>query len=238
VLDSRDVPAGIAAYADWAAAAAAGLPCAQAVTAPLTAGPRVIGFVTLHFGLYASRAHNWAPLTEFVDCLGGALFVARAFAIHRDAGGPGPAPRLQQPRTAAVAAGVAPPGSRASEDESPYPASEADAAALAELDAAAPGDAAALRAWSLDAWSLSDEELQRLLLAMLNSAGLLRRFSISPTAAAAFVADVAAHMNDNPFHCFRCVLHLSRLQKKTVIISQCMSSSAISVACAQIWWWC
>jgi hypothetical protein len=227
VLDSRDVRAGIMAFADWAAAAAAGLPSAQAVTAPLTAGPRVVGFVTVHFGLYAARAHNWAPLTEFCDALGGALFVGRAFAINAAPQGPQGVlpPGAGGARHSAGAggggggshAGGAPRaalGAAGGDDDAPYPATEEDAAALAALDASAASDAPLLRAWSLDAWTLSEEELQRLLLATLHSAGLLRRFRISPTAAAAFIADVASHMNDNPFHSFQhvaVVAHISAL---------------------------
>jgi hypothetical protein len=213
VLDSRDVHAGIMAFADWAAAAAAGLPSAQAVTAPLTAGPRVIGFATVHFGLYAARAHNWAPLTEFTDALGGALFVARAFAINAGPGGGGGGGAHGHGHAGSYAgrAGGASAGARArhsgasasasaacDEDDAPYPATEEDAAALAALDASAGADAPILRAWSLDAWSLDAAELQRLLLATLHAAGLLRRFRLSPTAAAGFIADVALHMNDNP----------------------------------------
>jgi hypothetical protein len=57
--------------------------------------------------------------------------------------------------------------------------------------------------WSLDAWTLSDAEVQSLCCAMLHSMGLLRRFSIQPTQLAALVSDVAARYNANPFHSFR-----------------------------------
>jgi hypothetical protein len=191
VLDSRDTPGGMSTHADWLAAAAAGLPTAQAVTAPLTAGPRIIGFVTLHFGLYDSRAHNWAPLTEFLDAVGGALFVARAFAINRDGAAPVP-PRA---RPATVRASSANSLDAAVEEPAAYPATAADAAALQALDEAAAADAEVLRDWSLDAWTLSDEEVQRLLMATMHAMGLLRRFKLAPAALASFIASVAAHMN-------------------------------------------
>jgi hypothetical protein len=207
VLDSRDAARGGGTHSDWAAAAAAGVPTAQAVTAPLTAGPRVVGFVTLHFGLYSStaRAHNWAPLTEFLDAVGGALFVARAFAIDRDPGGGAPVapPRLRAAPRAAAAAAAAPGAAAAAPEEARYPATAADADALAALDASADADATLLRDWGTDAWGLSDEEVQRLLLATLHSLGLLRAFRLAPAAAAGFIAAVAAHMNDCPFHCLR-----------------------------------
>ncbi len=57
--------------------------------------------------------------------------------------------------------------------------------------------------WSLDAWALSDAEVQSLCCAMLHSMGLLRRFSVQPTHLAALVSDVAARYNANPFHSFR-----------------------------------
>ena len=191
VLDSRDTPGGMSTHADWLAAAAAGLPTAQAVTAPLTAGPRVVGFVSLHFGLYDSRAHNWAPLTEFLDAVGGALFVARAFAINRDGAAPAP-PRL---RPAVVRASSTNSLDSAADEPGMYPATAADAAALQALDESAAADAELLRDWSLDAWTLSDEEVQRLLMATMHAMGLLRRFKLAPAALASFIASVAAHMN-------------------------------------------
>ena len=192
VLDSRDTPGGLSTHADWLAAAAAGLPTAQAVTAPLTAGPRLVGFVTLHFGLYDSYAHNWAPLTEFLDAVGGALFVARAFAINRDGAAPAP-PRLAH--AALRAASASSMDAATADGPGPYPATAADGAALQALDDAAAADAELLRDWSLDAWALSDEEVQRLLMAMMHAMGLLRRFKLAPAALASFIASVAAHMN-------------------------------------------
>jgi hypothetical protein len=82
--------------------------------------------------------------------------------------------------------------------------SAADIDAFAVLDATSAADVELMRSWtSADPDLLDDGELRRLLTAMLHSFGLLRRFRISPTAMAGFVADVASHMNDNPFHHFR-----------------------------------
>jgi hypothetical protein len=210
--DSRDVPGGVGAHADWAAAAAAGLPTAQAVTSLLTAGPLVVGFAQLHFSLY-SRAPSLAPLRELCDTLGGALFVRRAFAVNRDAAfgaGGGAATR----RRAGWAPGAAS-GTAASETSSSDagggsaifplpPLSDEDAAAFAALDAALLEDLPLLRNWAgLDPDALDEGALRRLLSSMLHSHGLLRRFRIAPSALAGFIADVAAHMNENPFHHFR-----------------------------------
>lgn len=101
---------GVAQYADWAAAAAAGLATARAVTVPLLAGPRVVGFIQLHFSLFeaakllppgqvahpstagsaSSGTHparqlrsagaGWDHLLSVAEALGSALFVGRAFA--------------------------------------------------------------------------------------------------------------------------------------------------------------
>jgi hypothetical protein len=85
-----------------------------------------------------------------------------------------------------------------------YPASDADAAALAALDASAAADRAALDSWALDAGEVSDAELQTLCASMFHARGLLGTFCISPTALAAFIADVAAGYNDaNAFHNWR-----------------------------------
>jgi hypothetical protein len=213
--DSRDVAGGVGAHADWAAAAAAGLPTAQAVTSLLTAGPLVVGFAQLHFGLY-SRAPTLAPLRELCDTLGGALFVRRAFAVNRDAfgaaagGGAAPRRRAGWPSGAASATGVA-----ASETSSSDaggagavfplpPLSDEDAAAFAALDAALVEDLPLLRNWSgLDPDALDEGALRRLLSSMLHAHGLLRRFRIAPSALAGFVADVASRMHSNAFHHFR-----------------------------------
>ena len=210
LVNSREQQAGVSAFVDWAAAAAGGLPSAQAVTAPLTAGPRVVGFVTLHFSVYAARtdAGAWAQLSELADVLGGALFVGRAFAINRD----GPSPGALQPHAAApTRSPLASHGSRAQlslrssfdGDGSWPPPGSPDAAALAALDATAGADAAALKTWALDFWTLEEGEVERLCVAMLHGLGLLRSLRVSPVAMAEFMGAVATHMNDAPFHCFR-----------------------------------
>ena len=80
----------------------------------------------------------------------------------------------------------------------PYPASEADAKALAELDERAAADKQVLLSWALDAWTLEDAEVSRLFSSMLHALNLLRRFRISPTAFEAFMSDVACRYNSNP----------------------------------------
>jgi hypothetical protein len=190
LLDSRELAGGVDACSDWAAACAAGLPTARAVTVPLTAGPVIIGFAQLHFGLYADAAVNVPALLSLCDITGGAIFVRRAFALQGD-GGSG--------RAGAGAAAVSPCAAvfecAARSGSDAYPASAEDAGALEVLDACASADRHLLRSWSLDAWALPDDELQRLLVAQFHSLGLLRRFRISPTAFAGFVADVAEHYN-------------------------------------------
>jgi len=157
--------------------------------------------------------------------------VARAFAINRDGAAPA-APRLRPAvRTASS------PTLSAVEDEGRYPATAADAAALQALDEAAEADAELLRDWSLDAWTLSDDEVQRLLMATLHSMGLLRRFKLAPAALASFIASVAAHMNgasrlprgrafffashallaDNAFHNFRHVFMVTHASALLVV---------------------
>jgi hypothetical protein len=209
MLNSREQPAGVSAFADWAAAAAAGLPSAQAVTAPLTAGPRVVGFVTLHFSVYAARtdASAWGQLSEFANVLGGALFVGRAFALNRDAPA-GTAGAAAQHTAAPARALLASHGSRAQlssmrtsvdADGAWPPPGSPDAAALAALDATAAADAAALKTWALDAWTLEEGEVERLCTAMFHGLGLLRALRVSPVALAQFIGAVATHMNDSPF---------------------------------------
>jgi hypothetical protein len=257
LLDSREMPGGVEACPDWAAACAAGLPSSRAFTAPLTAGPVVVGFVQCHFGLYAAADVNVQALREVCDIAGGAIFVRRAFATADGAGGrvpsgaaggaQAPTPRMDGRASdnggpaAGAAGGVVIGSSRRSisvmdsrasfggmmmrdagaADAPPpkYPANDADAEALRTLDARLAADKAVLQRWSLDAATLNDEELQHLVVAMFHSLGLLRKFHISPTACAAFTADVKAHMTENPFHNFRhvfqarccrtCGLHLA-----------------------------
>lgn len=57
--------------------------------------------------------------------------------------------------------------------------------------------------WELDAWELGEQELRDMLMAMLHSLGLLRRFTISPAALENFLGEVAHHYNECPFHNFR-----------------------------------
>ena len=201
VLDSREYDSGLAECADWASAAAGGLEASRALTVPLTAGPVVVGFATVYLSLFhaddGSAGALHAVLREAAGVLGGALFVRRAFAINRD-GDVRPAP----------AAGMRRRGSKldlssAADDGAPtYPSSDADVAALALLDARRAADCALLDSWSLDATALPEDELPRLLAAMLHSLGLFRRFQLSPTAFADFVADTATHYSANPFHHF------------------------------------
>ena len=129
---------------------------------------------------------------ELCDAVGGAIFVRRAFAINRDAFASGM-------RAAGVPTTPAALEPHQLQPNAPYPASDGDAKALAELDERAAADKATLHNWALDSWELEDAEVQRLCVAMLHSHGLLRRFRISPSALASFVADVATHYNDNPF---------------------------------------
>ena len=191
--DSREVLGGIGAHLDWNAAASGGLPTSQAVTALLTAGPMLVGFVQLHFGLYSS-GNELSPLRELCDAIGGAIFVRRAFAVNRD---------HQRGGSRSLKGSASHPNSVDELKESNQ-LSEADAAAFAVLDATSAADIELMRSWtSADPDLLDDGELRRLLTAMLHSYGLLRRFRISPTAMAGFVADIASHMNENPFHHFR-----------------------------------
>jgi hypothetical protein len=222
LLDSRHMPGGVRACDDWAAACDAGLPASRAVAAPLTAGLIVVGFVQLHFGLFfADDASVSAVTREVCDLVGGAIFVRRAFAVNRDGavvgggggGGraplraPSPPPRRASRRDSLGERSATPRAARFSsvmqqqqpdDGAPPYPASEADAAALDALDATKAADRATLLSWSLDPWALPDEEVQRLLLAMPHALGLLRAFSISPLAYAHFVAECAGHYNANP----------------------------------------
>jgi hypothetical protein len=223
LLDSGACEGGLSACSDWADAARRGLASRRALTLPLAAGPVTVGFLTLHLGVFASDAdaHSppaqeaWrAPLAELCDAVAAAVFVRRALAVGRDtfsagllaAGVPSasadagaPAWRATSPRRAA---GSPTDGRVSAGGAGGTPAEQA--AALAALDASAAADAATLSSWSLDPWALPDAEVQRLLLAMLHEQGLLRSFSISPLAAAAFIADVAAHYDDgNAFHTFR-----------------------------------
>jgi hypothetical protein len=218
VIDSRELAGGIMHCSDWSAAVSAGLHSVQAITAPLNAGSMVVGFVQLHFSVYAASERaptstELAILRELADVVGGAVFVRRALAIGRDAFNTGM--RAAGVPTRKPSSEVAPLCRTESGDgEAAYPANEEDAVALAALDARAAQDKAALLDWHLDAWMLPDGEVLHLITAMLHSHGLLRRFRISPAACAAFAAGVQARMHDVPFHNFRhafMVMHTSWL---------------------------
>jgi hypothetical protein len=194
LLDSHELAGGVAACADWAAAAAAGLSSSRCITAPLTAGSAVVGFATLAIGVYAAPNVHLAALRELCDLAGAAIFVRRAFALMNRDGGRAPQQRPSASATVMQHRKSFGLGGDALEPEA-YPASEADATALEALDANAAEDKELLLRWSLDAWALPDDEVQRLLVASFHALGLLRAFRISPTAFAAFVADVAEHYN-------------------------------------------
>jgi hypothetical protein len=216
VIDSRDLDGGILHCADWAAAVARGLHSVQAITGPLNAGSMVVGFVQLHFSVYAASGRapintELAILRELADVVGGAIFVRRALAIGRDAFNSGM--RAAGVPTRKASNEVALP-SRTEGGDVTYPANEEDAALLAALNARAAQDKATLLDWQLDPWLLSDGEVLRLITAMLHTHGLLRRFRISPSACAAFVAGVQARMHDVPFHNMRhvwSVMHVAWL---------------------------
>jgi hypothetical protein len=211
LLDSTELPGGLAACDDWQAAITGGLPTARALTAQLNAGPVVVGFVQLHFPAAArgARPPSRAALRELCDAVGGAIFVRRAFAVGGGGGGGGVGVGAGQ--GVGSSSGKPHIGTLRGTNNSlrvlhlshssttlDTAISDADAAALAALDATSAGDAALLRSWTLDAWSLPDEEVQRLLVSMLHGLDLLRRFRIPPAAAHAFAADIASHMNANP----------------------------------------
>jgi hypothetical protein len=130
--------------------------------------------------------------------------VRRAFAVNRDAFGAAAGANMRGNSARRLGwAGSSDAGSSETSGGA-FPVTEADADALAALDAAAADDAAALRNWAgLEPDALDEGELRRLFSAMLHSFGLLRRFRIAPASLAGFVADVADHMHDNPFHHFR-----------------------------------
>jgi len=197
LVDSAAMSGGVAACADWAAARAAGLQTAQALTAPLNASHVIVGFVQIHFGIFSGHANvDLAALREVADIVGGALFVRRSLAINRDEAAPRKTPSGSLAVEDAALPALTP---RPSEDA-------ADAVALSALSARAASDAVTLRSWGLDAWTLPDAELQRLIAAMVHQLGLFGRFRIAPAAFAAFVADVAASYNANPFRALpRCV---------------------------------
>jgi hypothetical protein len=231
---------GVGACPDWAAASQAGLVCGRALTAQLGAGPVVVGFVQLHLPP-GRAAFSRAALRELCDAVGGALFVRRAFAVGSGLAERRASERLPQqtsgggytqPASAdgsadhaaasagAAAAGLAPKIQHTVSGRLMACRDTGDEEALAALDATLAGDAALLRSWSLDAWALPDDEIQRLMVSMLHAAGLLRRFRIPAAAAHAFAAGVAAAMPEsNSFHNVRHVFCVAQTAFRFLIES-------------------
>ena len=202
-IDSRLLPGGLSACTDWADARGGGLNSEHAVTLKLSAGLVTVGFMTLHFGVQPGDTDDAAVaamLLELSEAISGAVFVRRAFAINRAT-----AP-ARSSLDAEERQHHSPRHSRSGTDDTEVAATasmEDDEAMLEALDASAAADAAMLHTWDLDAWALSDAEVAHLMIAMLHSVGLLRRFNLRPSALVTFVECVAAGYNDNPFHCWR-----------------------------------
>jgi hypothetical protein len=185
VLDSRELPGGLAACSDWAAAVSMGLQSAQAVTAELTAGLVTVGFVQLHYGLFNRRRRKYdeaAVLEALAGAVSSAIFVRRALADNRVIS------ESASPSRASIEPHHQP-------EKAAYAAAQDDESMLRALDDSAASDVSILLNWGLDAWALPALELQRLMMAMLHSFGLLRRFNIKPSAFIVFLADVASHYN-------------------------------------------
>jgi hypothetical protein len=226
-VDSRDAAAA-PPFADWEAASIAGLPRSRvAVTAPLTAGPVVVGFVQVHRigaataadASAVSRAADAATVREFADAVGGAIFVRRAFALNR-CGSSSALPltppafpvRERSPTHSARRASLEQRRRVSFEDDDPFGGGGGGARGLsarvhpaASVAEEAPAeeedeeDRARLLDWALDPWALSDDDVRRLCVTLLRSLGLLARFGIAAAAAEAFVAAVAARYNDSAF---------------------------------------
>ena len=77
LLDSDEQGEGVHAFADWAHAVASGLPSHRIVTASLSAGPMIVGWLVLHADVF-TPALPLAAIRELCDALGGAIFVRRA----------------------------------------------------------------------------------------------------------------------------------------------------------------
>lgn len=75
-LDSRDVPGGMSAFVDWAAASAAGCGAGVAATIPITAGPLVLATLTVHFQ-QAPPDNPGTVLQEACHAIGAELFLRR-----------------------------------------------------------------------------------------------------------------------------------------------------------------
>lgn len=80
---SGDFPSATEAFADWRAASRCGL-TGEVVTAPLAAGPALVGFMTAHFTQSATGKHagerrvNSESLREYCEIVGAAIFCRRA----------------------------------------------------------------------------------------------------------------------------------------------------------------
>ena len=77
IADSRDFPAGLATFSDWARAAAAGADVV--VTAPLPAGPALLGTLVATFSADAP-VHYEQALTRCCRAIGEGLFARRELA--------------------------------------------------------------------------------------------------------------------------------------------------------------
>ena len=196
-IDSRRVLGGMGACSDWASALQAGLRSKRAVTLKLSAGLVTVGFMQLHFGINApADAADAAALLALSEAISGAIFVRRAFAINRDASDASALPHAPEERQHM-------PTIEDADAEAEAAAFVDDDEMLEALDASAAADAKQLLTWDLDAWALPDAEVARLMVAMLHSAGLLRRFALRPATVFKFLECVAANYNNNPFHCWR-----------------------------------
>lgn len=146
------------------AAIAAGLPCVKAVTVPLTAGPIVVGFVTIFFSSFGAKSDRdgLASLREVCDAIGGAVFVRRAFALNQ---GPSKVPdepaRPPQDSAAeeegAPAAASVPP--RSSSARASIDLGRLRAAASGPLPAPRPSDSASRRRSFISCARVSSGEL-------------------------------------------------------------------------------
>jgi hypothetical protein len=89
LLDSRQLPLGMGACSDWqrviTGGVAGSIQSAAAITAPVCAGPVLVGFLTIHFGLFDNSPPGSGDIRELCDAIGGAVFVRRAFATSEDA---------------------------------------------------------------------------------------------------------------------------------------------------------
>ena len=199
-IDSSCLAGGLNECTDWAAACAAGLPSTRAVTLKLSAGLVQVGFVQLHFGAaLADGAVDTAALLALSEAISGAIFVRRAFAINRDAADTMALPVIDE----LSSEGRLQATPELSDEEAGATAMLDNEAMLDALDASIAADAKLLLTWDLDAWALPDAEVARLMVAMLHSLGLVRRFALRPAALFKFVECVAAGYKDNPFHCWR-----------------------------------